>query len=350
MTKPVFLTLQRGEQLIYLRLGLPHLALALSLAVLAAGLAWPQHDTDAQGLTQTKWRLAALQSELEKSVSQNGVTRELLHTRLTEVLSRLKKLDAQETALTSLETPEHRLSDLDQRITRIERQQMRRLQDLTDARAVESRQIEGAMQMAGLQLSPAPNEAAPAQGGPFIPLSDAFSGPFAQEWTRAEPMLARHAMLSAALPNLPLRAPLLGAIDVSSGFGARMDPFHGRAAWHTGIDLRQDKGSDVLSAAAGTVTAVGWNGAYGLMVDVDHGNGLVTRYAHLSRALVREGDVVKPQAALGRSGATGRTTGAHLHYELRINGEPIDPTRLLKAGQSIASLLNGVSQIGEPAQ
>ncbi len=350
MTKPIFLTLQRGERLVCLRLGLPHLALALSFAVLAVGIAWPQQDADQQDTNQIKWRIAALQSELEKLVSQNGMTGELLHTRLAEALNRLKKLDAQETALTSLESSEHRLRDLDQRITRVERQHLRRLQDLSDARASKSRQIEGALQMAGIQLSPAPSEATTAQGGPFIPLSEAFSGPFAHEWTRAEPLLARHAMLSAALPNLPLRAPLLGPMDVSSGFGARMDPFHGRAAWHTGIDLRQDKGADVLSAAAGTVTIVGWNGAYGLMVDIDHGNGLVTRYAHLSRALVNEGDVVKPQATLGRSGATGRTTGAHLHYELRINGEPVDPTRLLKAGQSIASLLNSASQIGDPAQ
>lgn len=350
MTKPLFLTLQRGDRVMCLRLGLPHLALALSLVALAAGLASPEPADDQHTLNQTKWRIAALQSELEKAVSQQSVTSELLHTRVADAFNRLARLDAQETALGALEPTANRMTDLDQRLTQIERKQVRRLQDMTQARADETRQIESALRMAGVQLAPVPGDTTPAQGGPFIPLSRAFSGPFGTELARAEPVLARHATLSAALPALPLRPPLLGPIEMTSGFGARMDPFHGRAAWHTGIDLRQDTGSDVLAAAAGTVTSVGWNGAYGLMVDVDHGNGLVTRYAHLSRALVREGDVVKPQAALGRSGASGRTTGAHLHYELRMNGEPIDPNRMIKAGQSIASLLNGASQIGEPAQ
>lgn len=354
MTKPIFLTLQRGDNLFCLRLGMPHLALAASVAILTGTWFMPEPPADPQTLTESKWRIAALQSELEKSVSQHGVTSELLNTRLADALHRLARIDAQENALQSLEAKpmvaDQRLRDLDKRLSRIERKQITRLQEATHERVTETRAIEGALKQAGLQVVDPPDDAKSAQGGPFIPLSEAVSAPFAKEWARAEPLFARHASLTSLLPTLPLRPPLAGPMEVTSGFGARMDPFHGRAAWHTGIDFRQEVGSDVLAAAAGTVTTVARNGAYGLMVDIDHGNGLSTRYAHLSRSLVREGEIVQAQTAIGRSGASGRTTGAHLHYELRINGEPTNPARLIKAGQMISGLLNTSSQMGDAAQ
>ena len=119
---------------------------------------------------------------------------------------------------------------------------------------------------------------------------------------------------------------------VSSPFGYRADPFLGRLVLHPGVDLVQDYGSDGHATAGGRVIHAGPMGGYGDMVEIDHGNGLVTRYGHLSEILVAEGQEVTAGALLGRLGSTGRSTGPHLHYEVRVDGEPVDPERFLAAG------------------
>jgi len=132
-----------------------------------------------------------------------------------------------------------------------------------------------------------------------------------------------------------VRAPLVGEALVSSPFGYRIDPFLGKPELHPGVDLVQDFGSAVRATAGGRVTHAGPMGGYGDMVEIDHGNGLVTRYGHLSEILVSEGDEVAPGAPIGRLGSTGRSTGPHLHYEVRVDGEPVDPERFLEAGQPL---------------
>jgi murein DD-endopeptidase MepM/ murein hydrolase activator NlpD len=106
---------------------------------------------------------------------------------------------------------------------------------------------------------------------------------------------------------------------------------------HTGIDLRDDYGAPVRATAAGRVVAAEWSGGYGNMVEVDHGNGLATRYGHLSAIAVRQGQPVEVGTVLGRIGSTGRATGPHLHYEVRIDDEAVDPSRFLRAGAKLAS-------------
>ena len=138
--------------------------------------------------------------------------------------------------------------------------------------------------------------------------------------------------MTRLLPILPVRAPLIGDASVSSPFGYRTDPFLGRPELHPGVDLVQDYGSEIHATAGGRVTHAGPMGGYGDMVEVDHGNGLVTRYGHLSEILVAEGQEVTAGALLGRLGSTGRSTGPHLHYEVRVDGEPVDPERFLAAG------------------
>ena len=139
--------------------------------------------------------------------------------------------------------------------------------------------------------------------------------------------------------KLPLRRPVAGAAIVTSGYGPRIDPFLGRPALHTGLDFRAPYGQKVLATAPGRVVAAGYVGSYGNMVEVDHGDGYATRYAHLSAVSVREGDDVTAGTPLGRLGSTGRSTGPHLHYETRVNGEPEDPTRWLAAGARLGPLL-----------
>ncbi|MGO9004972.1 MAG: M23 family metallopeptidase [Beijerinckiaceae bacterium] len=178
-----------------------------------------------------------------------------------------------------------------------------------------------------------PNKADAAVGGPFVPLPAGESNKaFAHEAFLLQTAIDTSEGLRRLLPHIPLRRPLYGATEVTSGFGPRIDPFLGRAALHAGVDLRDDYGADVRATAAGVVVFAGPNAGYGNMVEIDHGNGLSTRYAHLSAVLVVDDQMVEAGAIVGKLGTTGRSTGPHLHYETRIDGEPVDPERFLRAG------------------
>lgn len=119
----------------------------------------------------------------------------------------------------------------------------------------------------------------------------------------------------------------------SSNFGFRIDPFNGQRAFHEGIDFPAERGTPIQAAASGKVVFAGTAPEYGKMVEVDHGNGLVTRYAHASRLLVKEGDVVVAGQPIAAVGSTGRSTGPHLHFEVRQNGVPQNPARFLHAAR-----------------
>ncbi|CAD5107987.1 M23 family metallopeptidase [Zestomonas carbonaria] len=144
-------------------------------------------------------------------------------------------------------------------------------------------------------------------------------------------MLERVAMRNAALMAIPSRRPVEQA-RLGSSFGNRLDPFNRRLAFHSGVDFALPSGSAVLAAAGGKVRAAGWQGGYGKRVEIDHGNGLVTRYAHLSRFEVRAGEVVTPGQRIGAVGSTGRSTGPHLHFEVLKDGRFVDPQRFLALG------------------
>lgn len=156
-----------------------------------------------------------------------------------------------------------------------------------------------------------------AQGGPFIP-----AGPLPPDrWDR----------LQRALMVLPLAAPL-AEYEVSSGYGHRRDPINHRRAMHTGIDLRGPLRAPVMATAPGRVVFAGRKGGYGRMVEVDHGMGVHTRYAHLAQTSVRVGQRVPLGGRVGLLGNTGRSTGRHLHYEVLVDGRARNPQPFLKAG------------------
>ena len=170
-------------------------------------------------------------------------------------------------------------------------------------------------------------------GGPFVPLPDGADATFSLTVANLRGVLDSDAQLRGALARIPVAMPLSGHPDITSPFGARLDPFLGRPALHTGVDLRESYGSDIRATGAGRVVLAGVAGGYGNMVEVDHGNGLTTRYAHMGEVSVAEGQTVARGTLLGHVGATGRATGPHLHYEVRIDGEPVDPTRFMDAGE-----------------
>jgi murein DD-endopeptidase MepM/ murein hydrolase activator NlpD len=123
--------------------------------------------------------------------------------------------------------------------------------------------------------------------------------------------------------------------EQSSPFGHRLDPFTRSPAMHSGIDFRAEQGSPVRAGGPGRVVAAEYSGGYGNMVEIDHGGGITTRYAHLSQMSVQEGQQVGAGQIIGRVGSTGRSTGPHLHYETRIDGDAVDPQRFLRVGQRV---------------
>lgn len=133
--------------------------------------------------------------------------------------------------------------------------------------------------------------------------------------------------------------PSLWPVDgwVSSGFGYRRDPFTGRRDLHHAIDISTRRGEPVFATAAGLVIEAEHNGDYGNLVEISHGFGLFTRYGHLSAFDVQAGDTVERGALIGRAGGTGRATGNHVHYEIRVNGRPINPLRLISPTDTLAA-------------
>ncbi len=175
-------------------------------------------------------------------------------------------------------------------------------------------------------------------GGPFVPLPEGSDGAFDRAVADLRVTVSAAARLDGALPRLPFAAPLSGRLQVTSPFGARTDPFIGRPAMHTGVDLREGYGVDIRATGGGRIAFAGVAGGYGNMVEVDHGNGLSTRYGHMGSIAVSEGQSVTRGTVLGYVGATGRATGPHLHYEVRIDGDPVDPTRFLAVADRLSEV------------
>jgi murein DD-endopeptidase MepM/ murein hydrolase activator NlpD len=185
----------------------------------------------------------------------------------------------------------------------------------------------------------APTSPPGGMGGPFVPMKlDAAGGLFESLAMGAQDMVGTAQRLRKVVGGLPLARPINADADQTSGFGYRLDPFTRTPALHTGIDFRGEVGSPVRATAPGRVVSAEYNGGYGNMVEIEHANGLTTRFAHLSSMDVEEGQRVEIGTMIGRVGSTGRSTGPHLHYETRLNGDPVDPIRFLRAGQKLTRL------------
>jgi len=186
--------------------------------------------------------------------------------------------------------------------------------------------------LSNLGIKPGKLPAKPSMGGPFIPAKlSKDADPFERQVFRVHIARTDAQQLIQTLQSVPVRKPIPGG-STTSGFGVRNDPFGRGPAMHAGIDFRAPTGHPVRSAAAGRVTIARRHGGYGQMVEVDHGRGMTTRYAHLSAILVKQGQRIRPGQIIGRVGSTGRSTGPHLHYETRINDRAVDPQRFLSAG------------------
>ena len=146
---------------------------------------------------------------------------------------------------------------------------------------------------------------------------------------------------------VPTQQPVLTG-HLGSAFGWRIDPFTGRSALHTGLDFQAEPGSSILAAAGGVVVTQETHPAYGQMVEIDHGNDLITRYAHASRVWVKKGDLIKRGQKIADVGTTGRSTGPHLHFEVLVQGVPQDPQKFLAAGHHLPAPQLAQAVIADP--
>jgi murein DD-endopeptidase MepM/ murein hydrolase activator NlpD len=213
------------------------------------------------------------------------------------------------------------------------------VQRATDRAAGSVEKVEKIVAMTGLNvdklLSRIDSEGM-GQGGPFIaasagaPATDELDETMAQ----LDSSMTRWQSLREVLGAIPLSLPV-DYYRLTSTFGVRTDPVNKRRAMHTGLDMAAAINTPVYAPAPGTVVYAGVKGRYGNVVEIDHGYGIITRFAHLNRILVEVGDVVGHRQRIALVGSTGRSTGPHLHYEVRFDGRPMDPMKFIKAGRYV---------------
>jgi len=236
-----------------------------------------------------------------------------------------------------------RLRAVEASLAQVEADQFMRLDAVNESIAKAAKKLRDVIVQTGLDPdaldASGPDGEATGIGGPYLPVGiDPEGGPFeAMVWMLQENLSERE-RLQRASEQLPFARPASRQFSVSSGFGVRRDPFTGRPALHAGIDFRTPRGTPIRAAGAGRVVTAGRSGGYGNLVEIDHGSGVTTRYAHLSSIAVERGQIVNTGDHLGRAGSTGRSTGPHLHYETRIDDEPVDPNRFLRAGRILTKM------------
>jgi murein DD-endopeptidase MepM/ murein hydrolase activator NlpD len=280
-------------------------------------------DGVVEDLTKRQEFLEAMNSALPEGIkadAEDGAS-DTVTDSSTEAAETVKKVSAafpQARALAELEA---------RQLAYVER--LTRFADMRAARAAQALRLLGlnpAAMVAGADRQ--------AMGGPLEILATGTNGEIDPRFERLGLSLARMSALERSLDAVPQVLPA-SAPMVTSSFGYRRDPFTGGGAMHSGLDFKGPLGSPIYAAAKGIVTFVGRKAGYGNVVEVSHGNGLMTRYAHMSRFATTVGSRVAAGDIIGAIGSTGRSTGPHLHFEVRINDRAVDPRPFLKAAPDV---------------
>lgn len=219
-------------------------------------------------------------------------------------------------------------------LARLEARQMAFVERLTRYADRRSARAEEAIRTLGLDPRQLLASAQSAQGGPLELLASDADGSLDPRFERLGLSLARMSALERGLDGIPQVMPA-DIRNISSGFGFRRDPFTGRSARHSGLDFRGPHGAPIHAAADGRVTFVGTKSGYGRVIEISHGNGMSTRYAHMSRWNAETGQKVEAGDVIGAIGSTGRSTGPHLHFEVRINGRAVNPRPFLESAPHV---------------
>ncbi|MGE4529337.1 MAG: peptidoglycan DD-metalloendopeptidase family protein, partial [Rhodospirillaceae bacterium] len=292
--------------------------------------------------------LTAKQEKLNSERQRVEHERDHLRTQLTEIDARMRRVaDSGKVESDTLELRQAVLQrdlaisqrdklvaenkNLGDRLLKIQGAQKQILEQVSSLADGGIAQIEKTLKKTGLNVEQLLGKQEASRGGPYIPadLPDLGREDLNTAMKSLSEQIDRWDGLSRLMEALPLGYPVKSP-RITSGFGYRRDPFTGTLAEHSGIDFRGEKGDIALATAPGTVVFVGDRGNYGNVVDIDHGMGFVTRYAHLEKPLVKVGDEVQAGVKVGLIGNTGRSTGRHLHYEVRYNGQPYNPKELIR--------------------
>ncbi len=233
-------------------------------------------------------------------------------------------------------------------LARLEARQLAFVENLTRYADRRASLAEQAIRKLGLDPRSMISATRAAQGGPLEKLSTNSNGTIDPRFARLGASMARMDALERGLKGIPQVMPA-DINMISSGFGYRSDPFTGSAAMHAGLDFRGPIGAPVHAAAAGKVCFVGQRSGYGNVVEVCHGNGLMTRYAHMSRFKTKIGTKVAAGDEIGAIGSTGRSTGPHLHFEVRINGRAVNPRPFLESAPHVLEEARGTLAGGSTA-
>ena len=283
-------------------------------------------------------RLAVLESHLENTHRHNKALAQDLKTTGSELTVALaEKNQVQQTG----NTLNNRVSKLEKRLVEAQEAQAALLDRVADTSHAEAKRLTKILVSAGLnvkKLLRAQGVAPVPQGGPFeaAPKSRASKEEETIEasLTGANGMIDHLEGLQRIVRGLPLASPL-DYYYVSSRYGIRKDPISNTKAMHRGVDLGAKHRAPVFSSAPGKVIYAGWKGHFGRFVEIDHGNGVTTRYGHLRRINVKREQTITYRTKIGQMGNSGRSTGTHLHYEIHVNKRSVDPLRFMKAGKNV---------------
>ena len=234
-----------------------------------------------------------------------------------------------------------RVGELKKRLSNAKVAQTALLERIGDTSQSEAKRLRSIIASAGLnvkKLLRVEGVSALAQGGPFEAVSK--SGAASEEEKLEGALVSVNGMLDhldglqRIVRGLPLASPL-DYYYVSSRYGRRRDPINGTTAMHRGVDFGAKHRATVFSTAPGKVMYAGWKGKFGRFIEIDHGNGVITRYGHLRRIYVKRGQEIRYRTKIGQMGNSGRSTGTHLHYEIHINKRSVDPLKIMKAGKNV---------------
>ncbi|MBC8268054.1 MAG: peptidoglycan DD-metalloendopeptidase family protein [Rhodospirillaceae bacterium] len=280
--------------------------------------------------------LATTENELRSLNSRNFALKDNLETVEADLQIALSERND---ALFNGTRMRRQIKELDTRLADLETTEQGAVQQLTERTINLNDSMERVVEMAGLDVEKLvrANKSLPkGQGGPFIAATP--DGKSASKLKAGLTDLEQHLQQSEGLQDIMRRMPMappLTSYRVTSSFGKRRDPINKKWAAHYGLDMGSPFKSPVYVAAPGLVKFAGWNGKFGKMIEIDHGAGLTTRFAHLNKILVKKGQQVNFRDKVGLLGSTGRSTGAHLHYEIIFKGRSMNPLKFFKAGRYV---------------
>jgi len=340
-----------------LQMGLAGAALALGIGWAGSmGLmAWNQHraEADLASFHSEKARVATAQErieayggDLERVVDELNGRQEFL-----DAMAQMLPEDIRDASGTVTDSSEETARTVEKvgrfipearGLAELEARQLAFVERLTRFADWRSTKAEAALRKLDLDpVAAARNaERSGGMGGPLDLLSTSADGSIDPRFERLGLSLSRMAALERALDGIPQVVPASGE-RITSGFGYRRDPFNRRGAMHRGLDFGGDYGSPIFAAAKGRVSFAGWKSGYGKVVEITHASGLMTRYAHLSRIDVKRGAKIDAGATLGGLGSTGRSTGPHLHFEVRINNRAVNPRPFLETAPDVLKEARG---------